>query len=195
MPRSKSFKKRTSACLAVCCLAARTTSAYFVISEPTRDTQWTIGTPNPVRWNKGVDDGISLFDVEMARLSVEGLTLVARNVPARNTSLNILLQDVPPGDDYFLIFMNSTHGLMYATSPRFTVAPASTSSGKSSSPAVAGVETVTVSGAPNPTQPFATTFAALGNGGVLPSWGSAGHAWGMGSVLVGCLLGAAWTLR
>ncbi|KAG5641530.1 hypothetical protein DXG03_004821 [Asterophora parasitica] len=168
---------------------------YFIINEPTRNTQWTIGTANPVSWVKGVHDGITQFDVEMARLSEDGLTLIARNVPATHKSLNILLQNVPPGDDYFLIFINSTHGVTHATSQRFTVAAAgSTASGKIHAPPVPNAETVTISGPPNPTLGFATTFAALNNG-VLARWGSPGQAWSIGGVFVSCVLGAAWTLR
>lgn len=50
-----------------------------MISEPTRESQWTNGVANPVTWQKGVLDGIAGFDVEMARLSQDGLTFVARN--------------------------------------------------------------------------------------------------------------------
>lgn len=110
-----------------------------------------------------------------------------------STSLNILLQDVPPGNDYFLIFMNSTHGVMHATSPRFTVLPASSPAKAGQPTAIPDAPTVTVSGAPNPTQPFATTFPALANS-VLASLGSAGQAWGLATVMAGCLTGAAWTL-
>ncbi|KAG6890151.1 hypothetical protein C0995_011446 [Termitomyces sp. Mi166 len=54
-------------------------AAYFVITEPTRDTQWALGTPNPISWTKGVLDNIASFDVEMARLGSNGLSFVARN--------------------------------------------------------------------------------------------------------------------
>jgi len=54
-------------------------SAYFIISEPTLSTQWVNGAPNLVTWNKGVQDGIDTFDVEMARLNSDGLTFVARD--------------------------------------------------------------------------------------------------------------------
>ncbi|KAF9456911.1 hypothetical protein BDZ94DRAFT_1314710 [Collybia nuda] len=181
-----------SVSVVVGCLAARA-AAYFVITEPTRESQWTNGVANPVTWRKGVLDGIAGFDVEMARLSQDGLTFVARNVPSKSASLNILLQDVPPGDDYFLIFINSTHGVMHATSPRFAVLPASSPAKASQPTAIPDAPTVTVSGAPNPTRPFATTFAAAENG-VLASLGSAGQAWGLASVTAGCLAGALWTL-
>jgi len=181
------------------CLAARA-SAYFIISEPTLSTQWVNGAPNLVTWNKGVQDGIDTFDVEMARLNSDGLTFVARDVPSQSKSLNILLQDIPAGDDYFLLFINSTHGIMYATSPRFTIlAPSASVSPNASHPSPdSSAATVTVSGAPNPTQAFVTTFPALPNGvlrgsSVLGGEGR-GQVWALGGVMLGCTLGAVWTL-
>ena len=53
--------------------------AYFVVSEPNRDSQWVNGLAHPVRWTKGVLDGITMLDVELARLTQDGLTFVARN--------------------------------------------------------------------------------------------------------------------
>lgn len=182
-------------CAGVCailgCLAARS-SAYFMITQPTRSTQWVNGIANPVTWTKGANDGIAMVDVELSRLSQDGLIFVARNVAGKSSALNIVLQDVPPGDDYFLIFINSTHGVMHATSPRFTILAAS-SSPNSTQPSPVSAATVTVSGSSNPTQQFATTFAAIGSG-VVPRWGSASEAWSLGSVMVGCIIGAAWTL-
>ncbi|KAG6905852.1 hypothetical protein DXG01_000407, partial [Tephrocybe rancida] len=101
--------------------------------------------------------------------------------------MSILLQDVPEGDDYFLLFLNSTHGVMHATSPRFSVVSASST--KAAVSTISNAETVTVSGAPNPTRQFAVTFSAVANGGI-ESWGDVRHAWSLGSVLVGCIVGA-----
>jgi hypothetical protein len=144
--------------------------AYFLIDEPHRDTQWVNNQANLIQWRKGLLDGVNGFDVEMARLSTDGLTLVAKNVPAQQQSLNIFLQGVQPGDDYFLVFMNSTHGVMHATSPRFTIlAAGGTPSNTGLSPNTA-VPTVTVSGAPDPTKAFVTTFPALPNNGVVGGW-------------------------
>jgi hypothetical protein len=77
------------------CLAARTSGkfsrqcctsgltcillAYFVITEPTRTSQWVAGMPHPVTWSKGANDGIVMVDVELSRLSQDGLIFVARN--------------------------------------------------------------------------------------------------------------------
>jgi hypothetical protein len=99
---------------------------------------------------------------------------------------------VPPGDDYFLLFINSTHGVMHATSPRFSILPAGSTS-NSSATTNPKAATVTVSGAPNPTQAFATTFAIATNGAsrlVLRG----GKTRGVISAVLGCVLGAAWTL-
>jgi len=193
MRLSNVFTRCTGACVVLGCFATRA-AAYFVITEPTRDSQWRNGDPNPVTWRKGVLDGIATFDVEMARLGQDGLTFVARNVPTTSSSLNIMLQDVPAGDDYFLIFINSTHGVMHATSPRFTVLSASSPATSGQPTAISNAATVTVSGAPNPTRPFATTFAAVANG-ALASFGIAGQAWGFAGMMAGCLVGAAWTLQ
>lgn len=160
-------------CLSTCILlvlVATSVSAYFLIDEPHRDTQWVNNQANLVQWKKGLLDGVNGFDVEMARLSTDGLTLIAKNVPAQQQSLNIFLQDIQPGDDYFLMFMNSTHGVMYATSPRFTIlAVGGTVNSTGLSPNNA-VPTVTASGAPDPTKAFVTTFPALPGNGVVGGW-------------------------
>ncbi|KAJ7632321.1 hypothetical protein FB45DRAFT_912150, partial [Roridomyces roridus] len=139
---------------------ASSASGYFMVTGPQLNDQWANGETRAVSWVKGANDGVTSFDIELSRLSSDGLTLVAKNVPSADKSqksLNLLLQDVPAGDDYFLLFLNSTHGVMYATSPRFTILSSGGSSNGSTTtnPKAA---TVTVSGAPNPTQAFATTF-------------------------------------
>ena len=82
-------------------------------------------------------------------------------VPASFTALNIYFQSVPIGDDYYLTFMNHTHGITYAISPKFSIVN-SVSSGSQPGP-VASAPTVTVSGAPNPTASFATMFPDTGS--------------------------------
>jgi hypothetical protein len=166
---------------------------YFVITSPAAQSQWQNNVANLITWEKGVLDDIYGFDVEMARMSTDGLTLVARNVPATQKRLNILLQDVPAGDDYFLIFINSTHGVMHATSSKFTVlASSATPSTTPPSPAE-GIPTVTISGSPNPTQQFATTFPAIASGGLRSVLESA-HVNALVVTLLGIGFGAAWTV-
>lgn len=108
-----------------------------------------------------------------------------------------MLQDVPPGDDYFLIFINSTHGVMYATSDRFTILDSSSTPNGTVLAPDPSAATVLVSGSPNPTLTFATTFPAI-DSGALPRWGSGPHAQGqlvgLLSVTTLSILGALWTL-
>ncbi|KAK7023811.1 hypothetical protein R3P38DRAFT_2954347 [Favolaschia claudopus] len=187
---------RTAACLVLATLAS-TSSAYFMVTNPKLNDQWANGEARSISWTKGAKDGITSFDIEMSRLGADGLTFVAKNVPSADKSpksINILLQDVPPGDDYFLLFINSTHGVMHGTSPRFTVL-ASGAQTNGSSGTNPSVPTVTVSGAPNPTQAFATTFALAANSASRPTlFLVGGHRWGIAMTLVSCMLGAAWTL-
>ena len=124
-------------------------------------------------------------------------------VPARPGKLNLLLQDVPTGDDYFVVFINVTHGFTHAVSPRFSIISSTPSSSDSSHPSpLADAPTVTISGAPNPTASFATIFPeqANGAGGSMGGWRVGPDAErraklvGMGSLLGACIIGAAWTL-
>ncbi|KIK52406.1 hypothetical protein GYMLUDRAFT_77820 [Collybiopsis luxurians FD-317 M1] len=190
------FRPVASLCVVLACLVSQTL-AYFLINEPASSTQWSNGAANLISWTKGLEDGIDAFDVELARLSDDGLIFVARDVPCakgQTSALNIYLQDVPPADDYFLLFLNSTPGTMYATSNRFTILDSSSSASSGSQPSTnPSAATVTVSGSPNPTMPFATTFA-LSNGAPLMIQNMAPVAVGLGSALLSCLVGAAWTL-
>jgi len=108
-------------------------------------------------------------------------------------TLNVAFTDVPAGDDYFLLFLNSTHGLMYGNSPKFSIVA---SSSNASSHAVSGKPTVTISGAPNPTAAFVTTFPPT-NGG-FASWealsGLTASVIGLVGVLSAGFLGGAWAV-
>jgi hypothetical protein len=178
-------------CLALAAFASYA-SAYFVATAPQLNDQWANGQTRQVSWVKGVNDGVTSFDIEMSRLSMDGLSLVAQNVPAvsgSQKSINIQLQDVPPGDDYFLLFVNYTCGIMYASSPVFTVLPAGASTTNGSTATNPSASTVTVSGAPNPTQTFAMTFPLV-TSGASQRWSSVATSTALG----GCIFGAVWTL-
>ncbi|EPQ50265.1 hypothetical protein GLOTRDRAFT_108667 [Gloeophyllum trabeum ATCC 11539] len=138
-------------------------ASYFEITAPSNGTQWVNGQANPVTWKKGLLDGITSFDVELARLSQDGLLYAAKDVPADSSSLNIFLQDVPAADDYFLLFLNSTHGVMYTVSDKFSVVASGSSVSSSLQPA-ASAPTVSIVGGPNPTNAFSTTFPPSANG-------------------------------
>lgn len=50
-----------------------------MVTAPTTGTQWANGAANLVSWTKGVDDGIDGVDIEMSRLSVDGIIYVAKD--------------------------------------------------------------------------------------------------------------------
>ena len=174
-------------------------AAYFLVDEPRRDTQWMNNQPNLVQWQKGLLDGVNGFDVELARLNTDGLLLVAMNVPSQQNSLNIFLQNVPAGDDYFLTFMNSTHGTLLATSSRFSVLSAGSNPTRAGSSPNNAVPTVTISGTPDPTKLFATTFPALPDNGALGGRNGAIPGWVELVIMVlltlaSMIAGSAWTM-
>ncbi|QRW26272.1 hypothetical protein RhiXN_11933 [Rhizoctonia solani] len=107
--------------------------------------------------------------------------------------LNIHLDSVPTGDDYYVLFLDSTHGNVYSMSERFSIlAAGSTPTSGTVAAANAGANEVTLKGGPNPTAQFAYTFvsenAALG--GWRNEWVSRGVGIGMGAVgvVLGCVL-------
>ncbi|KAI0267572.1 hypothetical protein BGY98DRAFT_903377, partial [Russula aff. rugulosa BPL654] len=133
----------------------------FQITYPTSDAEVQNGQPFPITWTKGVYDGIDIFDLELTRMSVDGLILAARDIPSSSGGINVVLNSVPSGDDYFLLFLNSTHGGLYANSPKFSIVD---SGGNSTVKPLPSKPTITVSGGPNPTAQFATTFALASSG-------------------------------
>ena len=65
----------------------RVCAAYFVINTPANGIQWSNNAVNPVSWTKGLLDGVTSVDVELARLSTDGLIFVAKD----GTSLVLLI--------------------------------------------------------------------------------------------------------
>ena len=51
----------------------------FIITQPGASASWANGSPYPVTWVKGREDGIDAFDIELMRLHTDGLYLVAKN--------------------------------------------------------------------------------------------------------------------
>ncbi|KAF9266135.1 hypothetical protein L218DRAFT_956514 [Marasmius fiardii PR-910] len=125
-------------------------SCYFLVTQPSANSNWQNGLSNLVTWEKGTLDGIDAFDLEIACLSRDGLILVARD-------------DVPPGNDYFVHLVNSTPGIIFATSERFSILSAGTNSTPTATKSsfAKPEPTVTVSGSPNPTQGWIASYPAL----------------------------------
>jgi hypothetical protein len=87
------------------------------------------------------------------------LTCLPPLVPSASGAINIALNNVPADDQWFFLLINSTHGGLYANSQSFSIVSATTSN-NSTGQHLASKPTVTVSGGPNPTAQFATTFPA-----------------------------------
>lgn len=134
------------------------TPSYFIVTSPAKNSTWINSGLNVVRW-VSAKEGVTSFDLQLVRLSSDGVIPIAKTVPTNWLAMNVYLTDTPPGDDYFLMFLNSEDSSMYSISPRFMIF----SNGTAATGAVASnnapISTVTVSGAPNPTMQFAQTFA------------------------------------
>jgi len=162
--RKRTWSKRSFLILTfVFSLLSSVHAQYFVVDQPSGSTSWANGSPYPLKWTKGLLDGINAFDVELTRLQEDGLILLAKDVPATYPALNILLQDVPAGDDYFIVCFNSSNSIIYAVSSRFTIT--ASSSGQSNPKPDPSVPTVTASGPPNPLNGFASTLGPSANSG------------------------------
>ncbi|GAB1525402.1 hypothetical protein RhiTH_008563 [Rhizoctonia solani] len=166
--------------------------SYLKIKTPSPQHPWQIGQSNGLSWVSAFE-GVTQFDIELARLKTDGLLFVARNVSTSWNNLNIHLDSVPTGDDYYVLFLDSTHGNVYSMSERFSIlAAGSTPTSGTVAAANAGANEVTLKGGPNPTAQFAYTFvsenAALG--GWRNEWVSRGVGIGMGAVgvVLGCVL-------
>jgi len=158
------------ACLALLPISLAIGPTYFYITKPALGDQWTQGQAHDLTWIHA-QDNIDTVDVELARMSTSGLLFAAREVPTKWGSVNVLLGNVPAGDDYYFIFLNVTHGAVYSISPQFSILDASSSSSNSTSELAADATkpTVTVTGAPGPLQTFAATFGPQA-AGALSIW-------------------------
>ncbi|KAF8268482.1 hypothetical protein EI94DRAFT_1771571 [Lactarius quietus] len=129
-----------------------------MVTSPTKGAQWANNGTFPVSWVKGVLDGVDYIDLELTRVSTDGLILIARDIPASSGGINLALSSVPVADDYFLLFLNSTHGIMYGTSLAFSIV--NPGAGNTSVKPIPSKPTVTITGGPNPTAQFVATFGA-----------------------------------
>lgn len=155
--------------------------AYFRVTQPTASSQWVNGGVNIVAWDKGSNDGLNAFDLKLVRTSAIGLVQLGSYVPAAPGAVNVELDGMPPGNDYALVFLNSTTSHVYGRSEEFTilesgaVADTSSSSGEgvegydkkllaAATKAAKKAETITATEGPHPTAGWAREFPVLENG-------------------------------
>ncbi|KAH7333746.1 hypothetical protein B0J17DRAFT_552743, partial [Rhizoctonia solani] len=128
------------------------------IKTPGPQHPWQVGQSNGVSWVSAFE-GVTQFDIELARLKTDGLLFVARNVSTSWNSLNVHLDSVPTGEDYYVLFLDSIHGNVYSMSERFSIiAAGSTPSAGTVATPISGANEVTLKGGPHPTAQFAYTF-------------------------------------
>ena len=53
-----------------------------MVTAPGKSDEWANGQTYPVTWVKGLLDGVNYLDLELTRMSVDGLILVARDGPS-----------------------------------------------------------------------------------------------------------------
>lgn len=112
-------------------------------------------------------------------------------VPALLGSFNLNLQGLPAADDYYLLFINSTHGVLYGNSYAFSIVD---SAKNASTPKLDSTKpTVSVSGGPNPTAVFATTFPASESSAMGTYVIGTGVVGMLGLAVVG-MMGGAWAV-
>lgn len=82
---------------------------------------------------------------------------VSPTVPVSLGSLNVHIQDLPTADDYYVIFMNTSTGITYSLSNKFTI---TNSSSAANGRGASNMPTASIEGAPSPTETWAMTFDA-----------------------------------
>lgn len=165
--------------------------AYFVVNSPAKGDEWINGQTWGVSWTKGLQDDVDAFDIELSRMSTDGIIYVASAVPALLGSFNLDISGLPAADDYYLLFINSTHGVLYGNSYAFSIVDSATNA---STPKLdSSKPTVSVSGGPNPTAVFATTFPATANSAMGTYIIGTGVVGMMGLAVVS-MMGGAWAV-
>lgn len=81
-------------------------SPDFQVTSPTKGVQLANGQTFPVTWTKGLLDGVNFFDLELTRMSTDGLILIARDSGSR-VFLTLLLLSLtssgfPPRTSIFI---------------------------------------------------------------------------------------------
>jgi len=54
-------------------------TAYFVVNHPSSGEKWVNDQTNFLTWTIGATDALDVFDVQLTRMSTEGINYVARN--------------------------------------------------------------------------------------------------------------------
>ncbi|OCF31303.1 hypothetical protein I317_02207 [Kwoniella heveanensis CBS 569] len=148
-------------------------SIYWPVTHPSATYPWVLGQKNLVAWTTGGGTGIDSFDIQLHNFNSSimiGFIPIALRVPMERlptgkknyggeieVDLNVQL---PTGDGFFLIFMNTYHGEVYSKSPKFSIY-SSTPDNYTEPDLPTATVTATVTTIPNPTQQWAITLNGI----------------------------------
>ncbi|KIR68479.1 hypothetical protein I312_100438 [Cryptococcus bacillisporus CA1280] len=154
-------------------VSASVSTIYWPVSSPSPSNPWVLGEKNLLAWTTGSGTGVQSFDIQLHnanRSVMVGFLPIALRVPMERLptgyknyggELEIDLgSEVPTGDGFYLLFMNTYHGEVYAKSKKFSIY-ASTPSNYTSADLPTATITATLLGAPNPTQQWAITLNGI----------------------------------
>ncbi|KAK4687176.1 hypothetical protein P7C73_g2948, partial [Tremellales sp. Uapishka_1] len=178
-------------------LALAVNTIYWPVSSPSPTYPWVIGSKNLLSWTTGGGSGIESFDVQLHNANrniMVGFIPIALRVPMQRLTTGSknyggeievdLNGNMPTGDGFSLIFMNTLHGesqkfSIYSSAPSNYTAVGTSSASPSSlffplanprnahpchAPADTSTDlptatiTATLSELPNPTQQWALTL-------------------------------------
>ncbi|AAW43128.1 hypothetical protein CNBD4010 [Cryptococcus deneoformans B-3501A] len=151
-------------------VSAGVSTIYWPVSNPDPSNPWVIGEKNLLAWTTGSGTGVQSFDVQLHnsnRSVMVGFLPIALRVPMERLPSGYknyggemevdLGSNIPTGDGFYLLFMNTYHGEVYAKSKKFSIY-ASTPANFTSADLPTATVTATLSEAPNPTQQWAITL-------------------------------------
>ncbi|WWC70603.1 uncharacterized protein I206_104554 [Kwoniella pini CBS 10737] len=168
-------------------LAFSLSTIYWPISYPSIDNPWVLGEKNLVAWKTGGGTGIESFDIQLHnsnRTIMVGFLPIALRVPMEKLpgkkfyggEIEVdLSSSLPTGDGFFLIFMNTYHGEVYAKSPKFSIYSSKPDNYTSPDLPTATV-TATITTVPNPTQQWAMTLNGIDPDATATATNLAGNA-------------------
>ena len=98
-----------------------------MVTEPSTTSIWQNGVPNVIKWTKGLLDNIHAVDIELARLSRDGLIFIAKDgLSVRPFPFNQLTQPPPFHQSQQPLDMPSTSSSKMCLQPTTTLSSSST---------------------------------------------------------------------
>ncbi|KAI0319463.1 hypothetical protein OF83DRAFT_1109937 [Amylostereum chailletii] len=125
-------------------------SAEISITGPSSSEYWVQNTSNTITWTfqQGDPNPISIIVTNTQNTTLNGAFSIQEFVDASNQSFTVTNVTLRPGDNYQVVFVNSTNpSQVYANSSDFSVKPAGTAPAPTSSSSSSG--TAASSGSPS----------------------------------------------